>query len=311
MNFSYVFGPVRSGRLGLSLGLDLLGAPICTMDCLYCEVGRTRALTARRKAYVCASDLLAELAAYRDGGSPIPEYLTLGGMGEPTLNIDMPEIISGARAIYPGIPVAVLTNATALTDPEVRRELLAVDVVLPSLDSLVPQEFSTINRPVQGVTADAVADSLLTFRKEFSGKIFLEILLVQGVNDTQENLTLLSRYIPRLAPDRVDVCTMTRPGAYSQARPVDADVLAAWRAALGAVTAPKEHKAAAGRHLSDEELADHIQSSVLRRPQSVADLAVALGAEPERVLRIVERFVAQGGHVMVDGCLSPANVRES
>lgn len=147
MNFSYVFGPVRSGRLGISLGLDLLGAPICTMDCLYCEVGRTRALTRKRKPYVPGHDILAELAAYRDGGNPTPEYVTLGGLGEPTLNSDMPEIIRGVRDIYPGLPVAVLTNAGALDDPEVCDELLLSDVVLPSLDSLV-QWYRPVRRVV-------------------------------------------------------------------------------------------------------------------------------------------------------------------
>ena len=291
------------------MGLDLLGAPICTMDCLYCEVGRTRVLTAHRKAYVPACDILAELAAYRAQGNSTPEYVTLGGMGEPTLNTDMPAIIRGVREIFPDIPVAVLTNASTLTDPAVRRELLLLDVVLPSLDSLVQEEFVTLNRPVQGLAVADVAEALVHFRKEFSGSIFLEILLVEGVNDTRENLELLTRYIPQLGPDRVDVCTMTRPGAYSRARPVGNDVLNAWRRSLGAATVPKEHKRAAECSLSEDELTRHIQNSVRRRPQCAADLAAALGADQSRVQCIAERLVAAGGYTMVDGCLSPANVR--
>ena len=220
MAYKYVFGPVLSGRLGRSLGLDLLGGRICSMDCIYCEVGATRELTTERRVCVPAVAILEELAAWKAEGHATPEAVTLGGLGEPCLNAAMGDVIAGARALFPGTDIAVLTNGTLMADPAVRAELALADAVLPSLDSLVESEFRAVNRPADGITAQGVAEGLLTFRREFAGKIFLEILLVEGVNDSDENLDRLTEFCKRLRPDRVDVVTTTRPGTVKGTRPV-------------------------------------------------------------------------------------------
>jgi len=227
-----IFGPVRSGRLGTSLGLDLLGAKICSFDCLYCEVGPTRALTSVRKPYVPADKILGELAYWLFNPHPEFDVITLGGMGEPTLNSDMGRIIEGVRELVPGVPVAVLTNSSLINDPQVRTELALADLVLPSMDSLVPSEFALINKPVSGLSLLDIRRGLLEFRKLFSGRLCLEVLVLTGVNDTQENLDRLSAFCTELAPDRVDVVTMTRPGAYIQAMPAPPATLERFRQAL-------------------------------------------------------------------------------
>ncbi|MFP5221920.1 MAG: radical SAM protein [Acidobacteriota bacterium] len=227
-----IFGPVRSGRLGTSLGLDLLGAKICSFDCLYCEVGPTRALTSVRKPYVPADKILGELAYWLFNPHPEFDVVTLGGMGEPTLNSDMGRIIEGVRELVPGVPVAVLTNSSLINDPQVRTELALADLVLPSMDSLVPSEFALINKPVSGLSLLDIRRGLLEFRKLFAGRLCLEVLVLAGVNDSQENLDRLSAFCTELAPDRVDVVTMTRPGAYIQAMPAPPDTLERFRQAL-------------------------------------------------------------------------------
>ena len=228
-DFRYVFGPVMSGRLGRSLGLDLLGRRVCSMNCVYCESGPLQTLTLTRKPYVPADELLAELAAWEARrlarGEPRPDVVTLGGLGEPTLNSDLPAIIAGVRKILPGVPVAVLTNASLMTDPQVRRELAEADIVLPSLDSLEPGEFGRVNRPHRGVDPAAVARGILEFRGHFGGRLWLEILLVAGVNDSAENLARLTGFCRELGPDRVDVVTLTRPGTEADARAVDTATL--------------------------------------------------------------------------------------
>ncbi|WP_054652447.1 radical SAM protein [Salidesulfovibrio brasiliensis] len=223
MGFKFVFGPVMSGRLGRSLGLDLLGGRICSMDCVYCEVGATRQHTIQRAPYVPAEDILDELETWKDEGHQPPDMITLGGLGEPTLNTELPYVIEEARKLFPGVPVAVLTNATLMPDPQVRSELALADVVLPSLDSLVEEECERVNRPVPGVEAATVADALEQFRSEYSGKIFLEILLVRGVNDSERNLDRLADFCRRNAFDRIDVVTLSRPGTERSAEAVDAE----------------------------------------------------------------------------------------
>ncbi|CCH49584.1 radical SAM protein [Pseudodesulfovibrio piezophilus] len=295
MAYKYVFGPVLSGRLGRSLGLDLLGGRICSMDCVYCEVGATRDLTLFRKPYVPASDILGELAAWKDEGLAPPDMITLGGLGEPSLNSEMPAVIAGARELFPDTDVAVLTNSTLMTDPSVRTELALADVILPSLDSLVKTEFDAVNRPCAGVDPMDVAHGLMAFRQGFKGKIFLEILLVEGVNDTDANLAKLTEFCKRLTPDRVDVVTTTRPGTVRGTRPVDGAILSRWRMQLergkekNCPTATSNLEA-----LSLERVTALVGASLVRRPQTVPQLAGALNVDQTMVRQAVEALVKMG-----------------
>ncbi len=164
MEFRTIFGPVLSSRLGRSLGLDLLGKKICTHDCLYCEVGPTTTHTLRRAPYVPARTLLTELALWKEHADSSPDHITLGGSGEPCLNSDLPEIISGVKNLFPHTPVAVLTNSALIGHPDVRTALLQADVILPSMDTLDPQAFLRLNRPHKGIELSRMAQDLLDFR---------------------------------------------------------------------------------------------------------------------------------------------------
>lgn len=295
MAYKYIFGPVLSGRLGRSLGLDLLGERICSMDCVYCEVGATRELTTERKPYVPAGDILAELAAWNDEGHQPPDMVTLGGLGEPCLNSEMGAVITGAKALFPDTDIAVLTNSSLMGDPAVRRELALADVVLPSLDSLVEDEFGRINRPCGGVGPKDVAEGLLAFGRDFKGKIFLEILLVRGLNDSDENLDRLTEFCKRLGPDRVDVVTTTRPGTVKGTQPVDGAILSRWRMALDSEGIVPCEVAAGGQDtLSPERVTALAQASLARRPQTVLQLAGALNVAPALVRQAVEALVREG-----------------
>lgn len=332
MPLAHVFGPVVSGRLGRSLGLDLLGGRVCSMDCLYCEVGATDLHTCERAPYVPATVLLDELARWRDAeaakhgatpdgltpSAPV-DHVTLGGSGEPCLNSDLARIIAGCRDILPGVPVAVLTNSTLLHRDDVRADLAGADVVLPSLDSLVESEFRVLNRPSKGVTARGVADGLLGFARGFGGRIYLEVLLARGINDTAENLALLRDYVRQLAPHRVDVTTLSRPGASPRALPVGRDVLARWSDELNMAagcpqTAPAGHGPTAAvpddgsrraarttdadapvpHSMDTETLQEAVLRSITRRPQTAPQLAKALGAPLDAVRSALDELTARG-----------------
>lgn len=315
MGYRYVFGPVFSGRIGRSLGLDLLGGRICSMDCVYCEVGKTDLLSAERDAYVPAAEILDELEKWKQEGHGLPEVITLGGLGEPTLNVEMPEIIRGIKKLFPSMPVAVLTNATTMTDPEVRRELLEADVVLPSMDSLVASEFRAINRPCKGTDPTAIAKALIEFRKEFNCKIFLEVLLSRGFNDSDENLSLMKEFCTELAPDRIDVVTLSRPGTLEKAGPVDSETLGRWKKVLDAAPckdrdcgpdtgAKKRSGAETKAHVlgEDSHAFDRIQASIMRRPQTAQQLAGALNIPLVRVEEVLAELEKSGKlHVRLTG----------
>jgi wyosine [tRNA(Phe)-imidazoG37] synthetase (radical SAM superfamily) len=142
-------------------------------------------------------------------GEPF-DHLTFAGSGEPTLSLDLGEIVAQAREIVDS-PVAVITNSTLLDSPQVRKEVGKADVVLPSLDAFSEKAFQAINRPGSGLSASAMIQGLKDFRKEFSGEIWLEVMLVQGINDREAEL--IARAAESIGPDRIQLNTVVRPPA--------------------------------------------------------------------------------------------------
>jgi len=121
--YKYLFGPVPSRRLGISLGVDLVPKKVCTLDCVYCEVGHTTKLTTERREYILYDKVTTELRDYFSN-NPDPDYITFSGSGEPTLNSRIGDVLQFIKKNKPTIPVAVLTNGTMLYDKKVRDELL-------------------------------------------------------------------------------------------------------------------------------------------------------------------------------------------
>jgi wyosine [tRNA(Phe)-imidazoG37] synthetase (radical SAM superfamily) len=219
-----VFGPKRSRRLGRSLAVDVIPRKTCPLDCVYCELGRTDHLTLERKEYVRADAVLEELREVLRNQEGEIDYITLSASGEPTLNSKLGEIIREIKRMTT-IPVAVLTNGVLLFREDVRKDLLAADVVLPSLDAVSDHAFEAINRPHGRLDIEEVIDGLIAFRREFTGQIWLEILLVKGINDTPEELALLKSASERIGPDIIHLNTVVRPPAEGWARRVEVEDL--------------------------------------------------------------------------------------
>ncbi|MDK2863513.1 MAG: hypothetical protein PWQ46_1223, partial [Methanomicrobiaceae archaeon] len=190
MAYRYLFGPVPSRRLGISLGIDLVPHKTCSFNCIYCECGQTTDLTCERREYVPTNRVIAELDDFL-ATAPDLDYVTFAGSGEPTLHSGIGEIISFIKDRYPRYRVAVLTNSALFTDPDVRAALMRADLVVPSLDAVSEEVFVKINRPSPGITAGQVLEGLLDFAREYTGEVWLEIFIVPGVNDTDKELRLL------------------------------------------------------------------------------------------------------------------------
>lgn len=203
----YLFGPVLSRRLGLSMGVDLLKYKTCNLDCVYCELGRTACLTACRDRFVPRERVLKEIELRRD--EPF-DFLTFAGSGEPTLSLDLGQVVSRAKRMV-NSPVAVITNSTLLSSPTVRKELAAADVVLPSLDAASQEAFMAINRPARGLLAGEMIQGLKDFRREYSGEIWLEVMLVRGIND--HDAERIARAAESTEPDRIQLNTVVRTPA--------------------------------------------------------------------------------------------------
>ncbi|MCX5870971.1 MAG: radical SAM protein [Deltaproteobacteria bacterium] len=217
----YLFGPVYSRRLGHSLGIDLLPPKICTLNCVYCEVGPTTELTCERKEYVPTEEILKEIDQVLEqgtGGRPI-DVFTLTAMGEPTLHTGIGKIIAYLKG-KTDKPVAVLTNGTLFFDPKVRAELSAADIVIPSLDAARQESFERVNQPASMVNLEQVIEGLALFRHEFRGEFWLEILLVRDMNDSLEDLVALQQAVRKINPTRIQLNTVARPPMDGRARPV-------------------------------------------------------------------------------------------
>ena len=273
---SHLFGPVPSRRLGRSLGVDLVPRKTCPYDCIYCEVGPTTRKTITRLDYQ-ADEIMAELAAYLHQGPPPLDYITLAGSGEPTLNLGLGRIIRHLKALT-GTPVAVLTNGALLYLPEVRDELKAADLVLPSLDAAREESFRAINRPLPDYPLSRLIEGLEAFRREYAGQIWLEILLLQGLNDSEADLEALRRALKPLAPDKVQLNTAVRPGVEDYARALTQEEMAAIAGYLGDEVEVEVIASFSGRAKPAAVCDDAVLVEMLaRRPMTAADLAKVCG----------------------------------
>ncbi|NDY43431.1 radical SAM protein [Dissulfurirhabdus thermomarina] len=289
----YCFGPVRSRRLGRSLGVDILPAKTCNLNCVYCEVGPTTRFTLERAEYHPTAAILAELeAVLRDPPAPF-DTLTFTASGEPTLHSGLGELVARAKALTDR-PVALLTNGVLFSDPGVRRAVRDVDILMPSLDAARAEAFRAVNRPPAAVRVEDVVEGLVALRREHPGRIFLEVLLVGGMNDGPADVQALARAVDRIRPDRVQLNTVARPPAEADARPVPRARLEAVRAELGdaaEIIAPGELVAEGrGRPVAVRELLRILR----RRPSTPEDLAVALDLEPAGVRDLLHRLEASG-----------------
>lgn len=219
----YIYGPVKSRRLGLSLGISLTPYKVCNFDCIYCQLGLTTKKTGKRKEYIKASDILAELKSWIKN-NPLDlkklDYITFSGMGEPTLNIALGSLISEIKKIS-AVPVAVITNAALLYDPQVRRDLSEAELIVPSLDAAQTRVFKKIDRPGAGISPEKIINGLVSLRKEFSGEIWLEIMLVKGVNDDSRHIKKLKIAVDKINPDKVQLNSPVRTTSLPGVLPLD------------------------------------------------------------------------------------------
>ncbi len=221
--YRHLFGPVPSRRLGWSLGVDLTPFKTCTLDCVFCQLGRTTVKTAARSEHVSTVSVKRELENWlkRDGKA---DFITLAGSGEPTLHSRFAEIIDFIHA-HTDIPVALLTNGTTLCLPEVRAGACRADLVKVTLSAWNETSFRLIHRPCRGVTFAQLFEGECQLRREFHGQLWVEVFLLRGINSTAHEVRRIAKLVRAIKPDRVQLNTAIRPTAESFVRAVPASRL--------------------------------------------------------------------------------------
>ena len=221
--YRYIFGPVPSRRFGRSLGVDLTPLKTCSFDCIFCQLGPTPRKTLERREYVPTEAVRAELVRWRDEGGHA-DYVTLSGSGEPTLHSHFGEVLQFAKQEL-RLPAVLLTNGSLLFLPEVREAACNADVAKLSLSAWDEASFRKINRPHPVLDFNRSVEGMREFRRLFSGKFWLEVFLVAGLNDTPEDIDHIAALAELIAPDKIQLNTAVRPPAESSVRPVDRETM--------------------------------------------------------------------------------------
>lgn len=208
-DFKYLYGPVPSRRLGRSLGVDLVPFKTCTYDCIYCQLGKTTDKTTERRDYVPVADVLREVQENLSTGAGC-DYICMAGSGEPTLHASIGEMISKIREMT-DIPVAVITNGSLLYLPDVRQSLLQADLVIPSLDAGDAPLFDYVNRPHEDITFERMAEGLVEFARRYSGRLWLEVLLVSGVTGLSPEVKKIAAWAQMIGAQKIQLGTVNRP----------------------------------------------------------------------------------------------------
>jgi wyosine [tRNA(Phe)-imidazoG37] synthetase (radical SAM superfamily) len=212
----YVFGPISSKRLGQSLGVDLLPPKSCTWNCLYCQLGKTRSFVTERQEFFPREDILEEIGQALKVNRNL-DWITFVGSGETMLYKGIGWLIAQVKKLTT-VPVAVITNGSLLYLPEVREELLQADAVLPSLNAGSEALHNKIDRPASGLTFQQHVDGLVAFRHEYQGRLWIEVMLLGGINDSDEALHDLARVLQQINPDMVHLVLPTRPAPEQEIR---------------------------------------------------------------------------------------------
>lgn len=230
----YVFGPVPSRRLGRSLGISPILDNTCNHTCVYCQLGRTRHMTNKRQEFFPLEEILEEFRHYT-AQSDAYDVVSVVGEGEPSLYSRLGELLKGLKQLTDK-PVAVITNGALMYDPQVRAELMEADIVLPSLDAVDADMYHRIDRPYGRLDFEAGLEGLITFSKEYKGELWLEIMLVDGMNTDEASLQAFAEIIRKIRTDRIYVNTPVRPPAEADIAPASHEAIQRACELMGAIS---------------------------------------------------------------------------
>lgn len=218
---NYIYGPVPSRRLGISLGISPIPKKTCNYSCVYCQLGKTDKMTNTRKMFFTIKDIINEFESILKDDIYF-DVITIVGEGEPTLYLGLGELILEIKKRTEKT-VAVITNGALLYDPLVRKELGYADIVLPTLDAYDESSFKMINRPIGNLTFNQVLTGLQVFSKEYKGLLWLEMMFIKGMNDDLNTLKKYKDILKKIKYDKLYLNTPVRPPAEGYIQQIDRD----------------------------------------------------------------------------------------
>ncbi len=246
-NYKYIYGPVPSWRLGISLGIDPVskGRKVCSFDCVYCQLGKTGLFTNERGLFVACPDVVRELNALP---ALTIDYITFSGACEPTLAQNLGAMIQAVKRVRPE-KIAVITNSSLLHRADVREELLSADFVIAKLDAAGQETLTTVNRPVKAVTFEHILSGIKRFRQAYKGRLALQVMFIEQNKAGAPDIARLAREIQ---PDEVQINTPLRPCGAQPLPETEIDAIAGYFTGLNVVSVYKAAKKET-RAISDDD----------------------------------------------------------
>lgn len=287
----YVFGPVPSRRLGISLGVDLTPSKTCTFDCLYCQVGKTTCVRADPGPLVPIREVIRELD--RKLEHLTPDVITISGSGEPTLHSEIDQLINHVRASRDH-KIAVITNGSLFWREEVRKKVLDAHRIMPTLSTASEETFRMIHRPHPSITLAMVIQGLRDLRQEYQGELFLETMFLRGINDDQEEIDALNQLLEEVSPDRIQLNTVARPPSDGRASALDRQRLEEIRKFFGSKAEIIADARPKGGDHSHDSLLVLITEMARRRPVRIVDVANALDIPVNEAENVLNSLQSEG-----------------
>ncbi|MBF0100755.1 MAG: radical SAM protein [Desulfobacterales bacterium] len=282
-SYQYIFGPVPSRRLGFSLGIDIIPHKTCTLDCVYCECGKTTHLTCKRSHYIQSELVIEELNNYLETDPPHIDYITFSGSGEPTLNDHIDDIVDFIKSNYSQYSLALLTNTTLFSNRKLWEQIKNIDVVIASLDAGNESIFKKINRPHPQIHYQEMVDGLIEFRNQVHKQLWIEYFVVPELNDTEEDMLQFREITQRIHPDKIQLNSLDRPGTESWVQPVSKEKLAYLARYLDQAEVIHEFKAPDFQNSVIQPYTNRILSLLERRPCTLEDISASLHISLDQV----------------------------
>lgn len=298
MKYRHLFGPVISRRLGISLGVDVVPYKYCTMDCVYCEVGKTTNLLNEPEELVNLADVIAELDQYI-ADNPKLDYITFSGAGEPLLYSKIGELINYIKTTYPQYKLALITNSSHIMRQDLKADLLKLDMIMPSLDSVNQDIFEIINRPHPSIKVKNIITNLIEFNKSFEGEMWLEVFFIPELNDKPSELEGMREAIGKINPERVQLNSLDRPGTepwvvqedFAKLEEIKSFFEAGLPDTIMVEIIKKVNQELYDNNPSSLETEDKILSTIMRRPCTAQDLSQMLNIHINAINKVLHNLV--------------------
>lgn len=255
----------------------------CTLDCIYCECGKTTCLTQTRREYVPVDQVADELAVFLRN-DPKLDAITFSGSGEPTLHSGLQQITRFVKRRFPRYPVALLTNGTLFYREKIRAEVMDVDLVIASVDAATASVFQQINRPHAGLDLTAINNGLIALGKELPGRLWIEVFLAPGVNDSDDELRRIREVIRAIGPEKIQLNTLDRPGTEAWVEPLDRAAMARAAACIHStelISSPGNRRV----EMAAQNVPQRLLAVIRRRPCTTRDISDMLGISETDVHR--------------------------